>query len=126
MGAGVEVTLCRYTSKREGEKEWRLWHGEQEQRAGLIVPPLPCTPFCISCKKALMKTSGGFRSEADTQKMSFFPPLSLLTLLLGRIIQKSHLVEMSSCGGDGASSVTECCNASWAGALATLATPESA
>lgn len=33
---------------------------------------------------------------------------------------------MSSCGGDGASSVTGRCNASWAGALATLATPESA
>lgn len=32
---------------------------------------------------------------------------------------------MSSCGGGGASSVTECCNASRAGALATLATPES-
>ena len=33
---------------------------------------------------------------------------------------------MSSCGAAGASSVTECCNASRAGALATLATPESA
>lgn len=92
---------------------------------------LDCSPITLhgvlhKRQKALMKTSGGFRSEADTQKMSFFPPLSLLTLPLGRIIQKSHLVEMSSCGGGGASSVTECCNASQAGDLARLATPESA
>lgn len=85
----------------------------------------PITPHIVLHKrqKALMKTSGGFRSKADTQKMSFFSPLSLLTLPLGRIIQKSHLVEMSSCGGGGASSVTECCNASRAGALATLPRP---
>lgn len=95
------------------------------------VGRLDCSPITLHIvlhkwQKALMKTSGGFRSDADTQKMSFFPPFSLLTLPLGRIIQKSHLVEMSSCGGGGASSVTECCNASRAGALATLATPESA
>lgn len=56
------------------ERERWLWKGEQKQQAGLIAPPLPCTPFCISGKKALMKTSGDFRLEADTQKMSFFPP----------------------------------------------------
>lgn len=54
------------------------------------------------------------------------PPsqLPLLTLPLGRIIHRGHLVEMSSCGGDGASSVTESCNGSRAGTLAKLATPE--
>lgn len=119
MEASLEVTPCRSTPKRER----RRWHGDQEQRASLIVPLLPCTTVLHKRQKALMKTSGGFRSKADTQKMSFFSPLSLLTLPLGRIIQKSHLVEMSSCGGGGASSVTECCNASRAGALATLPRP---
>lgn len=100
--------------------------GEQKQQAGLDCSPITLHTVLHKRQKALMKTSGGFRSEADTQKMSFFSSLSLLTLPLGRIIQKSHLVEMSSCGAAGASSVTECRNASQAGALATLATPESA
>ena len=44
---------------------------------------LDCSPITLHIalhkwQKALMKTSGGFRSDADTQKMSFFPPFPFL------------------------------------------------
>lgn len=43
------------------------------------VGQLDCSPITLHIvlhkwQKALMKTSGGFRSDADTQKMSFFSP----------------------------------------------------
>lgn len=122
MGATVEVTPCRSTPK----KERRRWHGEQEQQADLIVPLLPPHGVLHKRQKGADENKWRFQVGSRHPENELFSPLSLLTLPLGRIIQKSHLVEMSSCGGGGASSVTECCNASRAGALATLATPESA
>lgn len=75
MGASVEVTPCRSSPKREREAaaEWGT------EAAGL----LDCSPITLhgvlhKRQKALMKTSGGFRSEADTQKMSFFSPFPFL------------------------------------------------
>lgn len=38
----------------------------------MIVPSITLHIVLHKWQKALMKTSGGFRSEADTQKMSFF------------------------------------------------------
>lgn len=92
---------------------------------------LDCSPITLhgvlhKRQKGADENKWRFQVGSRHPENELFFPLSLLTLPLGRIIQKSHLVEMSSCGGGGASSVTECCNASRAGALATLATPESA
>lgn len=74
MGASVEVTLCHYTSKSERER--CLWHGEQEQWAGLIVPPLPRTPFCISCKRRWWKQVAVSGRKQTPRKWAFFPPFS--------------------------------------------------
>lgn len=71
MGASVEVTLSLHFKKGETEVPvaWRTG----------AVGRLDCSPIAPHAilhklQKALMKTSGGFRSEADTQKMSFPPP----------------------------------------------------
>lgn len=123
-GAGVEVTLCRSAPKREREVAVER---RTEAAGRLDCSPITSHTVLHKRQKALMKTSGGFQvGSRHPENELFFPPLSLLTFPLGRIIQKSHLVEMSSRGAAGASSVTECCNASRAGAFATLATPESA
>ena len=114
----MEVTLCRSAPEMERERSG----GGVERassRANLIVLPLPRHAILHKWQKALMKTSGGFRSDADTQKMSFFPPPSLLNLPLGHIIQRSHLVwKCQRVMALGAGSVTEHRVASpWAGAL---------
>lgn len=126
VGACVGVTLCHYTSERKRQ----MSHRKQKQQASLIVPLVSCTPLCINGKQSWWKQVAVLGREQTPRKWDVLPlaflthPLFLLTLPLGRIIQKSYLVEMSSCGGDGAKSVTECRNASWNGALAMLGTPQ--
>lgn len=69
MGAGVEVTPCHSTPKRER----RLLNGENGAAGRLDCSPITLYTVLHKRQKALMKTSGGFRSEADTQKMSSPP-----------------------------------------------------